>query len=695
MMRSVFLTAMLLVVAVPMVKGEPMKVDDLLTVINREVSGNRARDYVMRLWQYDKWSTLPMWQNTAREAQSIMRERGFDEAEIVKTPADGFTKHGDWTNPIGWDVKQGTLEVIEPAGLPDEYRYLCNYRQNPTSLNNHSCPTPPDGIETELVMLETSTEEALAAANARGKIILVSSSSRGMKRYLDKYGVYGIVSDEIESRNEDFTTANQWLNGWSDIPGGWQMNGYDSRNNFGFSISQKKAAYLRGLMREGKTVKVRAVIDSRYITDDYLPYIVGSIRGGELPGEDVIVLSHIFEWGANDDCTGASSDLEAIGALNSLIEQGVLPRPKRTIRMWLGFEKYGSMAYAVNNIERLRTGTIAAVCCDTPAADFDASTTQCSVAMNFNACPSFTDALYPEVVGRYHELFAPTKRFSVIPFATGLDNFFGDPMIGVPLNAISMNNGGHLHHNNMDTIDKVDPRTLQMISAMNAAYLYCLANAGEDDVPYLADLAVTLASKRLLDRADGIVRSVREAGDGAALGKLKSCGPKEMEYYAGIERKAVERITRLVPADRRKAITEYLKGHIGIIDENLDLLNARILTAVKERERETGFKAEDYNEPKGDWEHRAEKIVPRRMKIGTLTLEGIPVDQWRGIRSSPRWWGATNWASASLFWCDGERNLVEIRRLVELEAGSPVTNFDLIEYYTFLEQHGLVEFVNN
>lgn len=695
MMRYALLAVILLSIAVPEAKGEPMNVDDLLNVINREVSGNRARDYVMRLWQYDKWSTLPMWQNTAREAQAIMRERGFDEAEIVNTPADGFTKHGDWTNPIGWDATQATLEVIEPAGIPDEYRYLCNYRQNPTSLNNYSCSTPPGGIETELVMLEESTEEALARADARGKIILVSSSSRGMKRYLDKYGVYGIVSDEIESGNRDFTTANQWLNGWSDIPGGWQMNGYDSKNNFGFSISQKKAAYLRGLIRQGKKVRVRAVIDSRYFTDGHLPYIVGSIRGDELPGEDVIVLSHIYEWGANDDCTGASSDLEAIGALNSLIEQGLLPRPKRTIRMWLGFEKYGSMAYAVHNIERLRTGTIAAVCCDTPAADLDASTTQCSVSMNFNACPSFTDALYPEVIGRYHELFAPTKRFKINPFMTGLDNFFGDPMIGVPLNAISMNNGGHLHHNSMDTIDKVDPRTLKMISTMNAAYLYCLANAGEEDVPFLTDLAVTFACRRLLDRTDGIVRAVRDADDAETLGKLKARGPAEIEYYAGIERQAVGRIARLVPEARRKTVTDYLKVRNEVIDENVKLLGMRIKSAVKEREREAGLKAADYDEPYGDWERRAEKIVPRRMKIGTLTLEGIPVDQWRGIKSSPRWWGATNWASASLFWCDGERNLVEIRRLVELEAGRPVTNFDLIEYYTFLEEHGLVDFVKN
>jgi len=86
-------------------------------------------------------------------------------------------------------------------------------------------------------------------------------------------------------------------------------------------------------------------------------------------------------------------------------------------------------------------------------------------------------------------------------------------------------------------------------------------------------------------------------------------------------------------------------------------------------------------------------MIPKRTKVGTLTLEGIPHDQWREVRSSPRWWSDTNWATASYWWCDGERNLNEVKDLIELEAGVPVTNFDLISFYEFLEKFELVEFV--
>ncbi|MCE5249072.1 hypothetical protein LLG96_02505 [bacterium] len=673
--------------------GEPMNIDELLTVIKNGVSGNRARDYTMRLWQYDKWSTLPMWQKTAKEAQTIMRERGFDEAEIVNTPADGATHFGTWTNPIGWDCRQATLEVIEPASLPDEFRYLSNYLDNPTSLNNYSCPTPPGGIETELVLFENMSADDMGKLDARGKIILVSGNSRGLKKYLDKNGILGIVSDEIEGQNRDFITANQWLNGWSDMYGGWQMYASDSRNNFGFSISQKKGAYLRDLLRQGKTIKVRAVIDSRYFTDDSLPYVTGAIKGSGSEGEDVLVVSHIYEWGANDDCTGAASDLDALGTLNDLIKSGVLPRPKRTIRMWLGFEKYGSIAYTVNNLDRMRTKTIAALCCDTPAENWDSATTAFIVTMNFNACPSFTDALFPEVLRRFHERYAPNRLWKQVPFESGLDNFFGDPAIGVPLNAVSTDSGGHLHHNSMDTIEKVDPRTLHALSTIDAVYLYYLANAGNDEIPLIARLTVKHGMEMLLAITDGLKARLADARDGAELGKQLADGVRIIEYHTGLRKDALRRVERLVSHDKTAETQAYLAGYYTELDQYGKLMADQFRTAAGNRAKAGSFRIVKYVKQEGPWEREAATIIPKRTQVGTLTLEGIPYEEWKEVKSSPRWWSANEWATASYFWCDGKRNLNDIKELLEIEAGVPVTGFDLITFYRFLEKYKLVEFV--
>jgi len=665
--------------------------DELIRVIQSEISGNRARDYTMRIWQYDKWYTLPMMKKAANEAQTIMKERGFDEAEIVETPADGVTQYGTWTNPVGWDVKQATLEVVEPSNLPDEYRYLCNYSDNPTSLIGWSCPTPPEGIEVELVLLEQANSDELSKLDARGKIILISSNTGGMKRYLDENGVLGLVTDQIEGNNRDFIDANNWMNTWSDSPGGWLMNASDSKSNFGFAISQKKGNYLRNLLLRGRKIVVRAKIDSRYYTNDTLPYVSGCIKG--TGNEDVLIAGHQFEWGANDNSTGCASILESLGTLNDLIRSGVLPRPKRSIRVWLGHELYGSMAYAVHNLERLRNNTIASVCCDTPAENYDFSTTAFSIAMNFNACPSFTDAVFPEIAEKYYARYAPNKLWKTRPFSSGLDNFFGEPMIGVPLNAISMNSGGHLHHNSMDTIEKVDPRTLRELSILSAAYLYYMADAGFSELPLIAQLRFDSGVKVILEKIKEMNERISQADDGTELGIILHEGTKTIRYYTDLQKTALSSIERIVSEDEKKTARKYLEKYLKNIDDFGEMQIKQFDEEVKNKARGKSIKIVKYVKKEGPWEHKAATIIPKRMKVGTLTLDGIPVEEWREVRSSPRWWSASNWAAASYWWCDGERNLNEIKELMELEAGSPVRNFDLTNYYTFLERYGMVEFV--
>ncbi|MCE5252451.1 hypothetical protein LLG96_19795 [bacterium] len=675
------------------VSAEEMNIDELLRVFTNKVSGSRARDYTMRLWRYDKWSTLPMWKNTMKEVRSIMRERAFDEAEVVDTPADGVTQFGTWTNPLGWDVKQATLEVIEPANIPDEYRYLCNYTDNPTSLNNWSCPTPPGGIETGLVLLENPDPEELKKLDAKGKIVLVDSGSRGLKRYLAEYGVLGLVSDEIEEQNSDFINANQWLNGWTDLPGGWLMSASDDRHQFGFSISQKKAGYLRNLLRQGTTVRVRAVIDSRYYTDDTIPYATGCVKGTEPDGQEIIIGGHLLEWGANDNCTGSSAILEAIGTINDLVRSGVLPAPGRTIRLWFGHEVYGSNAFTVYNLERLRTKAIASVNCDSPAVDHELSTTSVTMVLNPNCAPSFTDALFAEIIKRYHERYIPYKHWHTEPYI--MMDIFPDPMVGVPTNAITLYNfyGERTHHNSMDTIEKVDPRSLHDLSTLMAVYVYYLACAGYDETPLIERLTFDRGVGVILEKSRDMTLRLTADGDGNALGKALDEGSRTISYYAELQKQALRNIERLVQeknrAETQKDIARYMKK----TDEFCEFMTGQYREAVREKAEKESLKIVKYSKGKGTWEQEAETIIPKRTTIGTITLEGIPRDQWKVVKSSSRWWSPTNWGNASYWWCDGRRNLNEIRELVELEAGRPVVNFDLIAYYKFLKEQGLVEFV--
>ena len=160
-----------------------------------------------------------------------------------------------------------------------------------------------------------------------------------------------------------------------------------------------------------------------------------------------------------------------------------------------------------------------------------------------------------------------------------------------------------------------------------------------------------------------------------------------------MQKKALTSIERIVSEEEKRAARNYLEKYLENIDDFGTMQIKQFNEEVKNKAREKSIKIVKYVKKEGPWEREAATIIPKRMKVGTLTLDGIPDEEWRETRSSPRWWSASNWAAASYWWCDGERNLNEIKELIELEAGTSVRNFDLINYYKFLEQYGMVKFV--
>ena len=466
------------------------------------------------------------------------------------------------------------------------------------------------------------SDEELRRLNARGKIILISSNNRGtktslwLKRFLDPNGILGIVSDEIEP-NRDINT-NQWLNGWTDVPGGWLMRNADSKNNFGFSISKKRADYLRNLIRRGNTVRVRAVIESRYYTNDTIPYITGCVKGAGQEGEEVLALGHVFEYGACNNSTGASSIIEAVGTLNDLIRSGVLPRPKRTIRVWHGHELYGSLAFTAHNIERMREKTIATINYPSGGPDYDHSSTHLTLSMNPDVSPSFTDAVVTGVAQRYISLYTPEKLLRIRPYSMGADSYFGESMTGIPSNVVHM--GSYTHHNNMDTIGIVDPRTLHDMSALCAAYLYYVANADYEDISVIAGLTYDRGIQVILDKAKSMHDRLRTIHDGTALGIILYDGTQRISYYTEKQEKALNSILRLVSDDRRGEARKLLAPYIESIEEFGRSRVHLFRQTVAEKSGTDSIEIITHVEKETSWDHEAATLIPRRKIFGTLTL---------------------------------------------------------------------------
>lgn len=226
-----------------------------------------------------------------------------------------------------------------------------------------SGPTPPGGITAEIAELRTLSPAEIEKSDLEGKMVMVREAAYARKLPLIKKGAIAVINAFTE--NPTLRDGHWWANYWGDS--GWGFT-KQSTPLPSFSITPQQADYLSDLLARGEKVRLKATVESRYYTGSY-PYATGVLRGSS-SDEEVLELGHTTEIGANDNATGVAAMLEAISALNRLVESGKLPRPRRSIRILAMPEVYGTMHYIATNPDRIRR-TVAAICLDTPAGAYD------------------------------------------------------------------------------------------------------------------------------------------------------------------------------------------------------------------------------------------------------------------------------------------------------------------------------------
>ncbi len=607
----------------------------LLDLLHGEWKAEPAMDHMRRVYSTDRFFTFPKFAETARYLESTMRQIRLQQVEIVNAPADGKTQVGFWTEPLAWDVKSATLELLDDS-VPADRRTLADYAKVPASLVMWSGPTLKGGLTAEIVPVTTAD---IGKVDLRGKLALTDVNPAGIKWLLVKAGALGAINTFTE--NPALLDGRQWINAWGDD--GWA---YTARSTplIGFSITPKQTQLVRELLKRGP-VRAHATVDTRYYAGAY-PYVMGVIPGTSQ--EEVLTLGHTSEQGAEDNATGVAATLEAMATLQRLIASGKLPRPKRGIRILSMGEMYGSMHYVEHNRDRIRR-TVAAMCVDTPAASYDLPGTEYTFYLNPHVAKDFTDAFILEIAASH--LKSVNRPWHEKEFTTGTDTYLAEPMVGVPTVWGYSGSGVETHHNSEDTPGRVDARSLRDISIIDAAFLYFVANAGETEALWLAQLSERRGHAQVSKRTTA----------------------EQIAYAVDRESQAIRSVLRLVPEARRDAVAQVLNAGV-----------AR-LQAFGNKQRAQASQA---GAPLVQANPEAARIVVQRRRFGTVPLDDLPQDQWEGYPSGA--WAAV--PTIALYWCDGHRNLAEVIRLTQLELGP--SQFDFIGYFRFLERHGYVAFAN-
>lgn len=634
-------------------------------------------EFMRRVYSTDRWFNFEKFGETAEYLNAAMRQAGLEEVETGHPPADGVTQAGFWTMPLAWDVKEARLEIVDPS-LPTSSRVLCDYQKVPTSLGEWSGPTPPGGITAEVVEVKQWPPEKIAAMDLRGKLALTDEIPGDIKWALVKAGALGAIN--ASSENPSLQDARQWVNAWGDY--GWAFI-KGSTPLICFSITPRQAALLRRLIAEHGTVRVKATVDSRNYSGVY-PYTTGVIPG--TGPEEVLALGHTAEEGAGDNASGVAALMEAMATLQRLIASGNLPKPKRTIRILAMPEMYGSMSYIKTHPERIRR-TIAAICLDTPAEGYDLAGSIYTFYTNPDVASSYTDSFILKVADTYLSQIGRSWHWHA--FGTGTDSYLGDPTIGVPtVWAYSGNDVYTPHHSSADTPDRVDVRSLRDLTIVTAAYLYYLANAGEPEAAWLAEVAQSWGQRQILRSVNPLIDRINSADSARELSLILGTSTQKVQFMVQVQRQAVLSADQLVPKNDRQPLREQLLPFADQLTRFGQEQAEKLSLAAEMRAKLLGISSpvEPAITPEPQ-QAVASTIVVKRLRFGTIPLDQIAPDQREGYPSGA--WDLV--PITALYWCDGHRNLAQVIHQTEMELGP--TQFDFVGYFRFLRDHGFVQFV--
>ena len=660
--------------------------------LSREVSGEIAFNHVAEVSRHHRIQVSPGIREAVDYAAKTLK--GYDlSVDVRRYKSDG--KEMAWSSPMfkEWSCDGAELRLIEPAG---EARFLARFSENKMGIIQRSHPTPKGGVEAELVVLRKGEEESdYKGIDLKGKVVLTDGDvSRVRDLAVGRHGAIGILYDgmwvrEPSLREGELDDAMKYTSFW------WYG---DEAPCWGFVLTPRTGRWLRRLVARSKIpVKVHARVDSRIYPGE-MEDCVATIPGGSK--EMVVVVAHIChpQPSANDNASGTGAAMEAARALQKLISAGRLPKPKRNIVFTLVPEMSGTYPYLAENEARI-LDMIAALNLDMVGENQNLCGGPLIVERTPESCSSYVNSLMESI---YDFVKAETKnlggsssyalfKHAVTPFSGGSDHYvYSDPTVGVAC-PMMIQWPDKFYHTSADTIDKVDPEMLRKVALVTATYAYFIADAGPEEALWIASETASREKRALMQKIQEAV-TIASNEDAACASETLLRLRERVDYWTGRATEAIKSTKRLAPMDKRLDVTisEYL------VDLELYMKTERrhAEATIKHLADANGWTMKPRRKRLTKLERKAAEIVPVRKYRGPVsTRQWVwrlqPEDQEAFYQFGKAHKEALGLETLAVYWSDGERSLLDVSRLVELESGRSDLAY-LVGYYGFLEKMGLV-----
>jgi aminopeptidase-like protein len=656
--------------------------------IIEELSGSIAKEYVSEIIRFHRIQASPGFHDAIYYVKSIIDQFPGLRSEVEVYPADGKTRTWQWTAPLGWRVADGELHLVSP-----KQEQLTRFAETPVSVIAHSQSV--DTVAPVVYLEDGTSEQDYRRINVKGKIVLTTGKAQLVhQEAVVKRGAIGAIHFPPLERRTNQPNLVQYQ-------GIWPNAEEKDKVGFAFSVSGQVGAKLRRLINTEPEVLVHAKVDAELFEGEQR-VLTAVIEGTEFLREEVVLIAHLCHPrpGANDNASGSALLMELARVISTLIQEGKLPAPLRTIRfMWVP-EFFGTISYLKAHPE-FGPRTMSAINCDMVGADPAIVGGSLNLHRTPDSLPTFVNDLI-----EYHLADAAKEPRLISPDGTNQPfhyevkkydwrsdhTLFIDPTFSVPCPMLN-HWPDAFYHSNLDSLDKIDTTQLQRVGYAVIMTILTQAYAESDDAMFLATQVHANAHTRITQTTQRYVHDAIEAVAKTERGAL----------LARILRKAMESIRQIT---RRESVAlqsvKVLSPHDSELHNFIDLM---LEDLVQERQEEVRKlrQVEDLLSRSIGYtplkrlvlrkkEREAKTIIPRRKFQGPLYFTEL----LRSTKPEDTVWLRRQQTNQPFFvevmleltnFMDGHRNLYEIMTALEAEFGE-VANIDTLDRFMKV-LHGL------
>ena len=620
-----------------------MDIKNVKDILSKELSSSLALKEINKIYLSDRIGTNSAFNKTANYVYNRLKDIGLKDIKKIFHKADGKTFIYDWLPSPAWDCKKAYLKILEPKRFA---RTLVKFPDNLLCVAMNSSSTPKDGVIGQVVLVEKISD----LKKAKGKIIFTPLKISNIRKEIVKNEVLGVISSSV------FSESNFKKGIYKDDIIYWENTWHAKLNEvkfFAFKITPKDGEFLKEILKKGEKLVVKAYVDAKNYSGR-VPTVSAVIPGKNLK-EEVVVVGHLYEIGANDNASGTGLMIEIARTLNTLIKNNILEKPERSIRFLFVFECYGTLDWLAKNKDKK---FIAGLNLDM----IGENQSICGSTVFVHLAPEESYSFVNELIVNLFEITSkqyPFIRWTYSSPTIDDGTFFSDPLIGGASPLIYQHPDPY-YHSEKDSLDKVDLNVLKFLGIISATYLYFIANSKEKEVKYLLTIVSNFWEKKILD----IIKQ------GVQDGKL--------DYFLKIFSANLNSTLELVKDESKDEIKKLIKT----VEDNL-------INKINRKEFWLNTKDKENKE-----KHiPGEKLIPKRIKFGLPAFDKISDEERSKFLKFARdifpW---SNYLCSMLFWINGFRNIKEINWLLSNQYGKSDLK-KLIKILKFMEKHNYIKFI--